>query len=393
MNKSTDYAAIHRLQPGFGKTGLRLLPYIQSLIEDCQAKHLLDFGCGKGVLGKKLQSRGYAVRLYDPFIPDYAEPPLNSFDMVLCTDVMEHIPVADLDEVLTTIRARSEKVVFVISLTFADQLLQDGSNAHCTIQSEDWWRAQLSKHFTTIEKVPTRQKTAVCFVTWSPKMFTLSRLRWRKGLQHTHERVMQMLSWPFRQVAASWIERRGSADLREFVQGKNVALVGNGRSLLQRSDGASIDAQQVVIRLNRGPIINPEVSGRRTTILASSISVTPGLLRQRGIELLMWMTPKRSAFPLWLLRPKWRGFVFRRSDYRRLKSLLGARPSTGIMTIDALIACEPARVMLFGFDGFLSGSMSELRRRESYPHDFAAELKLIQSWAEAGKPIAWPPSS
>jgi hypothetical protein len=377
MAIKNDYAALHSRNPGFGQTGLRLMGYIRPLIDDCSASLILDFGCGKGALGKKLATQGFDVRLFDPYVPDYAEVPEEKFDLVLCTDVMEHIPIEDLDNIIKNISEYSSRVVFVVSLTFADMLLSDGTNAHCTIRSEDWWRERLGRHFSVIDKVPTRQDTAVCFVTWMVKSKTKRKLRFLRKGNNFQQVLKSFILWPIRITAAFWLQRLGRSNLKELVLGKTVAIVGNAQSLSDSSYGSAIDEHDLVIRINRSPILAPSISGRRTSIIASSMWVSSGLFDGRNCQLFMWMTPKRKAFPLWLLNPKRQVFVFSSTSYRRLGRLVGSRPSTGLMTIEALLESQPAVVTLFGFDGFASKSLSGNRGAESVGHDFEKELQHL----------------
>ncbi|MEZ4404132.1 MAG: class I SAM-dependent methyltransferase [Kofleriaceae bacterium] len=60
--------------------------------------HVLDYGCGRGLLVDELTRRGVAAAGYDAFDPRYQDPaPLaRSYDCVLAQDVIEHVddPVA-----------------------------------------------------------------------------------------------------------------------------------------------------------------------------------------------------------------------------------------------------------------------------------------------------------
>jgi len=358
------------------------MDYIRPLIDDRGANRILDFGCGKGALGKKLSTLGLDVRLFDPYVPDHAQVPEEGFDMVLCTDVMEHIPIGDLNVILKDLSEYSSHVVFVVSLTFADMLLSDGTNAHCTIKSEGWWRETIGKHFPVIDKVPTRQDTAVCFITWKAKPQTKRELRFLRKKHNFRQILKSLILSPIRIIAAYWVQRLGRANLKELVLGKTVAIVGNAQSLSDSSHGSAIDEHDLVIRFNRSPILSPTISGRRTSIIASSMWVSSGLFDGRACDLFMWMTPKRKAFPLWLLNPKRQSFVFSSASYKRLCKLVSLRPSTGLMTIDAVLECQPARVTLFGFDGFSSKSFSGDRGAENVSHDFEKELHYLIKLSE-----------
>tara|TARA_Y100000815_G_scaffold273193_1_gene303831 strand:- start:37 stop:687 length:651 start_codon:yes stop_codon:yes gene_type:complete len=187
---------------------------------------------------------------------------------------------------------------------------------------------------------------------------------------------------PARAVAARLIGFRGLAPLNDLVEGKAVAIVGNASSICASTYGAEIDAHDVVIRLNRGPIISPETSGTRTTVLASSIWVSRGNFRQKKSRLLLWLTPKRREFPLWLLKARHMGTVFPKPLYEDLSQRLGSRPSSGMMVTAATLLCNPSSVSLFGFDGFQSDSLSGIGQRHVGPHDYPAEQAYLSELAQ-----------
>ena len=133
---------------------------IRELVAQTGAQTLLDYGSGKGqqydmLDAKSAQSLGGAesvldywgvdeVRCYDPNYAPYSTLPEGRFDGVICTDVLEHCPEEDIGWILGEIFGYASRFVFAVVASYpAAKLLPDGSNAHCTIQTADWWRAQL----------------------------------------------------------------------------------------------------------------------------------------------------------------------------------------------------------------------------------------------------------
>lgn len=57
----------------------------------------------------------------------------------------------------------------------------------------------------------------------------------------------------------------------KFFENKTVAIVGNATSLLGKKYGKQIDSHDIVIRFNRGYIINEEAQGVKTTVWAKGI--------------------------------------------------------------------------------------------------------------------------
>ena len=61
-------------------------------------------------------------------------------EMVVCTDVLEHVEPDKLDAVMDHIfRLTGKLAYFVISTRFANAVLPDGRNAHLSIHDADWW--------------------------------------------------------------------------------------------------------------------------------------------------------------------------------------------------------------------------------------------------------------
>lgn len=118
---------------------------IKNIIVSTQAKTLLDYGCGKGdqYHKEKLHDeylRGILPTLYDPAVEQYSVKPTSTFDGVICTDVLEHIPEDQLAEVIKELISYADKFVYLgICNTPAKSFLPNGENSHVTLKSFDWW--------------------------------------------------------------------------------------------------------------------------------------------------------------------------------------------------------------------------------------------------------------
>jgi hypothetical protein len=153
-------------------------------------------------------------------------------------------------------------------------------------------------------------------------------------------------------------------------------LVGNAASLSSNPAGQAIDRHDVVVRFNAAPLPSVISHGMRTTIIATSIVIEPGLVEARGAEHVFFMTPRPKYLPRWLtMRPDF--FLYPVASHAALMREIGARPSTGMMMIDLLSRSPCADVDLYGFDFFGSASLSDSRPRKSVPHDFAAERGFV----------------
>ena len=111
---------------------------------------VLDYGCGRRTLGQALEVNGlypFELREYDPALPDYAGLP-EPADLVVCTDVLEHIEPECLDNVLDHIRDLSRKVTLLgVCMQAAGKMLPDGRNAHLIVEGPDFWFPRLASRW------------------------------------------------------------------------------------------------------------------------------------------------------------------------------------------------------------------------------------------------------
>lgn len=130
-------------------SGASLRPHIKDikgLVDKHEVKSLLDYGCG-GASVHMTERLAEQVGLYDPYREYYSKRPQRKFDMVICTDVMEHVPEDNVDEVLTDIDNYALKVVFFsIALYPAKKTFENGANLHVTLKPKEWWKTKIAKN-------------------------------------------------------------------------------------------------------------------------------------------------------------------------------------------------------------------------------------------------------
>jgi 2-polyprenyl-3-methyl-5-hydroxy-6-metoxy-1,4-benzoquinol methylase len=137
---------LHAQPRGYGGRGNKWAQLVTELASEREIKTIVDYGCGQGTLGKALREQGFFVRDYDPAVPDFAALPCPA-DMVVCTDVLEHIERDKLENVLTHLTEVCQGYLFaVISLVETDKKLPDGRSAHILIEKASWWMKQLISH-------------------------------------------------------------------------------------------------------------------------------------------------------------------------------------------------------------------------------------------------------
>jgi hypothetical protein len=153
-----SYKVLHQEEGKFkGISLVPLVPTLMSLVKENNCKTLLDYGCGKAIPYDKDRCKEVDLRhpiqklcnlksfdLYDPAYEKYATLPNKKYDIVVCTDVLEHIAEQDIDYVLTEILSHSKKIVFLnISCQPALKHFKEGKfkgkNVHISVFDPSWW--------------------------------------------------------------------------------------------------------------------------------------------------------------------------------------------------------------------------------------------------------------
>lgn len=162
---SSDYASqnakLHETNPHYGAWSHRWADYVLDLMRVLEAATIVDYGCGKATLARAMAQAGnvpapLTLTSYDPAIPKYAQAP-EPADLVVCTDVLEHIEPDCLGDVLADIRRCTVKAAFVVIATRpSSSFLPDGRNAHLIQKGAQWWLPRLRRNFTPWRTQTTR---------------------------------------------------------------------------------------------------------------------------------------------------------------------------------------------------------------------------------------------
>ena len=142
-----------------GKSTLAFAPIIKEIIKKENINNMIDYGCGKGnFYSKSFDLEGklipplrkfwdIEIKLYDPCYEKYSKFEKDeTFDLLICIDVLEHIPESDIEWILDRFFKISKKYIFInVACYEAIALLPDGENAHINIQNPIWWLNKLEK--------------------------------------------------------------------------------------------------------------------------------------------------------------------------------------------------------------------------------------------------------
>jgi SAM-dependent methyltransferase len=154
----SDLISLYRQMADDGTNfrGLSILQHRKQIAKLCrehQVRNLLDYGCGAGdayrsphKLHKEFGLRWFEVTLYDPAFIENADMPLGRFDGVLCSDVLEHVPEEDVDELIDALFHYARKFVWAsVCCRQAKKTFPDGTNLHVTLRPIEWWRAAFER--------------------------------------------------------------------------------------------------------------------------------------------------------------------------------------------------------------------------------------------------------
>jgi hypothetical protein len=150
-------ATLHRSPEGYGDKGDKWADAVRDLLVRRDAFSVLDYGCGQGTLARALGAiPGVRVSEYDPAIPGKSGMP-SFADLVVCTDVLEHVEPDKLTSVLAHLKLLARSAVFVVVSTRpAVRTLADGRNAHLIVQPAAWWMETFAAAGFSVELGPSR---------------------------------------------------------------------------------------------------------------------------------------------------------------------------------------------------------------------------------------------
>lgn len=141
--------SFHLTSLGYGTSSHKYGNFVLGICKGRGFSSVLDYGCGKCTLFQGANNLGKPehVQYFDPCIPGLDREPSEA-DLVVCTDVMEHIELACVPDVMEHISTLTRHLVFFsISLRPAKKILPDGRNAHITLLPRKIWEELVATKF------------------------------------------------------------------------------------------------------------------------------------------------------------------------------------------------------------------------------------------------------
>jgi hypothetical protein len=163
----------HAKQP-WGGAGKSWIPLLEKHLDMARVETSLDFGCGRHTYKQAMTELHPHIQVteYDPGVAGYDALPQGEFDLVVCTDVMEHVEKEYTAATLVALRDYTKRVIlFNIETNQCSSTLPDGRNTHINLRHVDEWTLLLNAVFKTAEKRPEfkmqiieRKGRLVCFL-------------------------------------------------------------------------------------------------------------------------------------------------------------------------------------------------------------------------------------
>jgi hypothetical protein len=152
---------MHAERP-WGDEGLLWVDMTLRLAREVGAQSVLDYGCGRGTFATRWHRKSeIPVFEYDPGIEGKEALPVP-VDIVVASDVLEHVEPEKLSAVLDHIFGLARKAVFlVVACRSARAVLPDGRNAHLVVQTPDWWRGRLARKGWAFQFISLRKGRAL----------------------------------------------------------------------------------------------------------------------------------------------------------------------------------------------------------------------------------------
>lgn len=145
QNYIHEQQRLHNQPKGYGGRGDKWAPVVIDLAKRYDAKTILDYGCGQGTLRQSIKGElpGRKIIDYDPAIKGKDRTAVRC-DLVICTDVLEHVEPEKLPIVVSHLFKLSVKALFLVIATRpSNKYLSDGRNAHLIIEPDEWWIPRL----------------------------------------------------------------------------------------------------------------------------------------------------------------------------------------------------------------------------------------------------------
>ncbi len=196
------------------------------IVSDIRPRTVLDAGCAMGFLVEALRERGvqawgvdisdYAISQVHPSVREFCrvgsitDPFERHYDLIVCIEVLEHMPAAEGEQAIANLCAHSDDVLF-------SSRPDDFTEAtHVNVQPIEYWAEHFARHglFRDLD-------FDASFVTaWAMRLTRSHRPVHR--LVRSYERRLSRLQEENRQLRAALNEVRNAPDLAQLREERDA---------------------------------------------------------------------------------------------------------------------------------------------------------------------------
>jgi len=162
--------------------------FLKNTFIENKIKTVLDYGSGRGKWEDTIDNEAnisaleyFGLEKVYQYEPTIADSKRQVAECVLCFDVLEHIFISDVKNIIIDLYSHASKMVILqIACYDANAKLPNGENAHITVRNPLWWKGfldSISSEFNSISTVlicTTEKNNASVFKTWSLDKWNLS---------------------------------------------------------------------------------------------------------------------------------------------------------------------------------------------------------------------------
>jgi SAM-dependent methyltransferase len=205
LNFGEEYYRFHLGPESYDRSNVGLVNFFavvaDQIIRSLQPRTVLDAGCAMGFLVEALWDRGIEARGVD--ISEYAiarvrrdirpycrvasltEPIDGTYDLIVCIEVLEHMPTADALQAIDRLTAATDSILFSSSATDMEE------STHVNVRQPIWWLDQFQQRgfvpdlmfdagFVTPQAMLIRRNPAV--LDWQMRRLFCEWLRYKNAL-------------------------------------------------------------------------------------------------------------------------------------------------------------------------------------------------------------------
>lgn len=162
-------------------------------------------------------------------------------------------------------------------------------------------------------------------------------------------------------------------EVKDFIKGKSVAIVGNARSIFDHKFGSEIDGHDVVIRFNKGFVTESETQGSRTDILILACKLT---LDEKSSYKATFSVNRSN-------NTRCGDLTISNMARARLRAWIGKQPSSGFIAIDLCRESGASKIDLYGFDFEKTPTFYNPEGYQTQ-HDYKVEEKIVRDLEDKG---------